>query len=174
MNIEFCEPVHYPIIGVVRPGTEEVTVLEKWKEEPDPTVAELIYIEFSPTKRLLIRKSYLPGTYDWEEAQKACADFHPEGLPGVTFRCPTRKECIDIYDARFQGLDEAIELIGGNYARRESGNRFWTSERDADPRFSAYYAWCSFGSGGGLGSSYLFYSSLAVPVALLDVSDSEL
>ena len=55
----------------------------------------------------------------------------------MTFRCPTRKECIDLYDARFQGLDEAVKLTGGDFCNRTDGNWFWTAERDADPRYAS-------------------------------------
>lgn len=151
---------------IINPDNGKKTTIEEWRKEADPTRATVLAIETDDDHLLLISKSYLPGMFEWEEAQKACADFKPEGLDGITFRAPTRKETIDIYDARFQGLDEAIELTGGNYAHRKEGNWYWTADRDADPNY-AHYAWCSGGSNGYLGGSNLYYTHLAVPVALL-------
>ena len=153
---------------IINPDNNKPVTIDEWRKESDPTRAQLLAIETDDAHLLVMSKSYLPGEFTFEEAQKACAAFTPGDQPGLNFRCPTRKECIDIYDARFQGLDEAIELIGGNYARRKSGNRFWTSERDADPRYYASFAWFSYGSVGILNHHYsLFISLLAVPVALL-------
>ena len=151
---------------IVNPDNNKLVPIEDWRKDPDPKRAQLLAIETDDDHLLLVSKSYLPcGEVDWEKAQKACAEFKP--MEGITFRCPTRKECIDLYDARFQGLDEAVELTGGNFARRKEGNWYWTAERDTDPRCVAYSAWFSYGSGGGM-SYYLVYSaSLALPVTLL-------
>ena len=151
---------------IINPDNGKKTTIEEWRKEADPTRATVLAIETDDDHLLLISKSYLPGMFKWEEAQKACADFKPEGLDGITFRAPTRKETIDIYDARFQGLDEAIKLTGGNYAHRPEGNWYWTADRDADPNY-ANLAWYSSGLNGYLYYSNLYSSNLAVPVALL-------
>ena len=153
-------------INIINPDNGKPVTIEDWRKDADPKRAQLLAIETDDDHLLLMRKSYLPGDHTFEEAQKACASFiTPElGSTNITFRCPTRKECIDIYDARFQGLDEAIELTGGDYAKR--GRWHWTSERDSDPKY-AYGAWCSYGGYGGLYDYSMCISYLALPVALL-------
>ena len=148
---------------IVNPDNNKLVPIEDWRKDPDPKRAQLLAIETDDDHLLLLSKSYLPcGEVDWEEAQKACAEFKP--MEGITFRCPTRKECIDLYDARFQGLDEALELTDGNFAHNPDGNWYWTAERDADPKYASV-AWCSVGG-------CMYYSSvcstyLALPVTLL-------
>ena len=153
-------------IYIINPDNGKPVTIEDWRKDADPKRAQLLAIETDEDHLLLMRKSYLPGEHTFEEAQKACAGFiTPEfGSTNITFRCPTRKECIDIYDARFQGLDEAIELTGGDYAKR--GRWHWTSERDSDPKY-ANRAWFSNGSNGCLNYNNVFNSYLALPVALL-------
>ena len=153
-------------IYIINPDNGKPVTIEDWRKDADPKRAQLLAIETDEDHLLLMRKSYLPGDHTFEEAQKACAGFiTPElGSTNITFRCPTRKECIDIYDARFQGLDEAIELTGGDYAKR--GRWHWTSERDSDPKY-AYSAWFSYGNLGALYDVGMCNSSLALPVALL-------
>ena len=153
-------------INIINPDNGKPVTIEDWRKDADPKRAQLLAIETDDDHLLLMRKSYLPGDHTFEEAQKACASFiTPElGSTNITFRCPTRKECIDIYDARFQGLDEAIELTGGDYAKR--GRWHWTSERDSDPKY-AYGAWGSGGNLGYLVNYGMYYSILALPVALL-------
>ena len=150
---------------IINPDNNKPVTIDEWRKESDPTRAQLLAIETDDAHLLVMSKSYLPGEFTFEEAQKACAAFITASTPnGINFRCPTRKECIDIYDARFQGLDEAIKLTGGDYAKR--GRYHWTGDRDADPNYASN-AWYSSGSGGILGSNDLFSSYLAVPVALL-------
>ena len=153
-------------IYIINPDNGKPVTIEDWRKDADPKRAQLLAIETDEDHLLLMRKSYLPGEHTFEEAQKACAGFiTPEfGSTNITFRCPTRKECIDIYDARFQGLDEAIELTGGDYAKR--GRWHWTSERDSDPKY-ANDAWFSGGYSGYLHYNYMYLSHLALPVALL-------
>jgi len=153
-------------IYIINPDNGKPVTIEDWRKDADPKRAQLLAIETDDDHLLLMRKSYLPGDHTFEGAQKACAGFiTPElGSTNITFRCPTRKECIDIYDARFQGLDKAIELTGGDYAKR--GRWHWTSERDSDPNY-AYNAWYSGGDLGFLSNLIMYYSILALPVALL-------
>lgn len=133
---------------IINPDNNKPVPIEDWRKDENPTRAQLLAVETDDGHLLVLSKSYLPGLHEFDEAQKAAADFKP--LEGVTFRCPTRKECIDLYDARFQGLDEAVKLTGGDFCNRTDGNWFWTAERDADPRYSANGAWLFSGYGGYL------------------------
>lgn len=154
-------------VYIINPDNGKPVSIEEWSKDANPTRAQILAIDTDEGHTILMSKEYLPDRYTFEEAQKACAEFITAelGNSGVVFRCPTRKECIDIYDARFQGLDKAVELTGGNFAK--AGRYHWTCERDTDPRCSANLAWCSYGSGGFAGGNYLFNSYSALPVALL-------
>lgn len=147
---------------IINPDNNKPVSIEDWSKDADPTRARLLAIETDDGHLLVMSKSYLPGGYTFNEAQKACADFR--ALEGLTFRCPTRKECIDLYDARFQGLDAATELTDGNFANRDFYH--WTSEKDANPNHAGN-AWCSFGYYGYMGYYNLYSTHLALPVALL-------
>lgn len=131
-------------IYVINPDNNKPVSVEEWKKESDPTRAEFVAISVTGGI-LVIKKKRLPGNYTFEEAEKACADLDP--FCGAAFRSPTRKECIDIYDARFQGLDEAIELVGGDPIKR---GWIWTCERDTDPEYYVNSAWFFSGNNGYL------------------------
>ena len=154
-------------IYIINPDDGKAVSVEEWRKDSDPTRARILAIDTDEGHTLLMSKEYLPDRYTFEEAQKACAEFITAelGNSGVVFRCPTRKECIDIYDARFQGLDKAISLIGGNFAKELK--RHWTCERDADTRCVAYDAWFSNSYGGFAGYDLMCGKCSALPVALL-------
>ena len=149
---------------IINPDNNKPVSIEDWRKDKNPIRAQLLAVETDDGHLLVLSKSYLPGLHEFDEAQKAAADFKP--LEGVTFRCPTRKECIDLYDARFQGLDEAVKLTGGDFCNRTDGNWFWTAERDADPRY-AYYAWTFSGNGGSLYGTYVYSAIRCQAVTLL-------
>ena len=157
---------------VINPDTQKPVSLEEWAKDADPTRAQLLLVD-TGEKRILVRKAFLPeGEVDFNRAQELCAAYRPFPESPFTFRAPTRKECIDLYDARFlSGLDEAVRLTGGDYGRK--GKWFWTCERDADPAYSES-AWFSSGYLGFLGSHGLYNASLALPVALLTTSEASI
>ena len=62
-------------------------------------------------------------------------------------------------------INKALDLIGGSAVSNGSG--IWSSSR-----YVASYAWYSFGNLGFLYYSVLCYAYLALPVALLDVSEA--
>ena len=147
-------------IYVINPDNNKPVSVEEWKKESNPTRAEFVAISVTGGI-LVIKKKRLPGNYTFEEAEKACADL--DSFCGAAFRSPTRKECIDIYDARFQGLDEAIELVGGDPIK---GGWIWTCERDTDPEYNVNSAWFFYGTGGYLGNYYV-YSTIQVGAVTL-------
>ena len=124
---------------IINPDNFQPVTIEDWRKDENPTRAELLLIQRDDLPGILMSKSYIMENgkvkrFEFEEAQKACADFHPKGADGLTFRSPTRKEHVDMYDARFLAdLDEAIKLTGGNFATGVGAH--WTSERDTDPRY---------------------------------------
>ena len=149
---------------IINPDNNKPVPIEDWRKDENPTRAQLLAVETDDGHLLVLSKSYLPGLHEFDEAQKTAADFKP--LEGVTFRCPTRKECIDLYDARFQGLDEAVKLTGGDFCNRTDGNWFWTAERDADPRY-ANSAWIFGGNYGTLFIINVFNAFRCQAVTLL-------
>ena len=92
---------------------------------------------------LEIAKGDLPGGFNFEGAQKAAAEYRKG------FRCPTRHEAIEMYDARFRGLDEAFKKIGGEPATTIG----WTSEADPDPEYNSNNAFVCNGCTGSVNSN---------------------
>lgn len=121
---------------VINPDTHKPVSAAEWAKEKNPKRAELLLLK-TEGYSLLIAKNMFDGEYDFDKAQEKAADFKPEGLESLTFRCPKRKECVDIYDARFiAGLDEALKLVGGD----AMSGAIWTCERDVDPWFARRYS----------------------------------
>ena len=146
-------------IYVINPDNNKPVPVEEWKKESNPTRAEFVAIRVDGGI-LVIKKSFL-GRHTFEEAEKACASLTP--ICGSPFRMPARKECIDIYDARFQGLDEAVELVDGDPLTC----CFWTCERDTDQRSNVYHAWLFYGNHGNLGNLNVHYTIQVGAVTLL-------
>ncbi len=101
------------------------------------------------------RQKDLPGGFNFEGAQKAAAEYRKG------FRCPTRHEAIEMYDARFRGLDEAFKKIGGEPVTTIG----WTSEADPDPEYNSNGAFVYGGYAG-----YVFGSSKYIALAVRPVS----
>ena len=149
-------------IFIENPADQTLVAVEDWKKVENPQSAQLVIIQTSETTGIKIHKNQLAGRFEFKEAQEAAAglkDFDEQG-----FRCPTRRECLDIYDARFQGLDEALELIGGE---RLDNNWIWTCEEDPDPEFSSNFAFIFNGNSGVLDGNSKGYSHSVRPVTAL-------
>lgn len=157
---------------IINPDTQKPVPVEEWAKDTDPTRAELLLVD-TGEKRILMRKAFLPcGEVKFDKAQEECAAYKPFPESPFTFRAPTRKETLDLYDARFLGgLDEAVRLTGGDFGK--SGRWYWTCEKDADPDCD-YGAWYSLGSVGCLDGSYLYSTYRALPVALLTTSEASI
>lgn len=122
-------------------ANRELHTLDAWMQREDPTTAPTVVL-VTDFGALEIAKEDLPGQFNFEGAQKAAAEYR-DG-----FRCPTRHEAIEMYDARFRGLDEALAKIGGQPIN--DGWR-WTSEADPDPEYYSYYAFIYNGGTGYVG-----------------------
>lgn len=103
--------------------------IDEWMQREDPTTAQTVVL-VTDFGMLEIAKKDLPGRFNFEGAQKAAAEYR-EG-----FRCPTRHEAIEMNDARFLGLNEAFEKIGGQLAT----SLYWTSDVDPDPDYNYSFA----------------------------------
>lgn len=124
--------------------------IDEWMQRAHPETARTVVL-VTDSVMLEIAKEDLPSEFNFEDAQKAVAEYR-EG-----FRCATRHEAIEMYDARFRGLDEAFEKIGGKPAT----NIYWTSEADPDPEYISYSAFV-YSGGTGFVSSYSKYYTYAV------------
>ncbi len=135
MKVEVKEPyVYADVAGEIRP-------YEELKAEGFIDLESLNYliIKTYDGKFLKIWKKALPEQ-EWKDAQVAANTI------GMGWRCPTRHECIDIYDARFKGLDDAMKEIGGDTLEEI----YWTSEVDSDTQYTANHAVCFCGYTGNL------------------------
>lgn len=124
--------------------------IDEWMQRAHPETARTVVL-VTDSGMLEIAKEDLPSEFNFEGAQKAAAEYR-EG-----FRCATRHEAIEMYDARFRGLDEAFEKIGGKPAT----NAYWTSEADPDPEYNSYGAFVYYGGTGNMSGNGK-YSTLAV------------
>lgn len=113
--------------------------LDEWMQRAHPETARTVVLVID-SGMLEIAKKDLPGEFKFKVAQKAAAEYR-EG-----FRCATRHEAIEMYDARFRGLDEAFKKIGGKPAT----NGYWTSEADPDPECSSNSAFIYDGNTGNV------------------------
>lgn len=132
----------------------ELHPLDEWMKREDPTTVQTVVL-VTDSGMLEIAKEDLPGVFNFEGAQKAAAEYR-EG-----FRCATRHEAIEMYDARFRGLDEAFEKIGG----RPATNVYWTSEADPDPEYNSLNAFISNGNAGSVGNNNKYYTYAVRPVS---------
>lgn len=125
-------------IKIINPDTKAPVSLEDWKKESDPTRAEWILIETDELKPFLLHKKLADGgrSFTFDEALKA----------GNTL---TRAQGLALYNAKYNGLREALELIGGDPIR----GWVWTCEAD-DPQCSAADAWYV-----GLNYGNVYYST---------------
>lgn len=132
----------------------ELHPLDEWMKREDPTTVQTVVL-VTDSGMLEIAKEDLPGVFNFEGAQKAAAEYR-EG-----FRCATRHEAIEMYDARFRGLDEAFEKIGG----RPATNVYWTSEADPDPEYNSNSAFVYYGGAGGVGYNSKYTTNAVRPVS---------
>ena len=156
-------------ILILNPDTGVFVQLDEWKKEPDPTRAEVVAVD-TPYYRIAIHKKFVGESLTFKKAQAAAAKVE---ILGQQCRCPRRNECTYIYDARFNGLDEALELIGGDPIK----GWIWTCDEDADPefarRYNANYAWFFYGTYGTLYGSYVYGAFRCQAVTLFPTERSE-
>lgn len=150
-----------PGIYIVHPETAELFTFEEWKKQEDPTTALLVAI-VTKDACLYVSKNTV-GKQKFEEAQAVASEYHHSGVKSL-FRCPTRKEAFDIYDARCKELNDAIRLIGGDTF---GDYWYWTSGESPDPEFSSDYAFAYNGFSGDVSSWNKYYKYRVRPVSSL-------
>ena len=128
--------------------------VDEWVKREDPTAAQTVVL-VTDFGMLEIAKKDLPGGFNFEGAQKAAAEYRKG------FRCPTRHEAIEMYDARFRGLDEAFKKIGGEPVTTIG----WTSEADPDPEYISNSAFIYYGGTGYVIGNYKYNTGAVRPVS---------
>lgn len=120
-------------IQIINPDTNALVSVEDWKKEADPTRAEWIVITTDELKPFKLHKKLAADgkTLSFKDALEA----------GNTL---TRAQGLALYNAKYNGLREALELIGGDPIRGWA----WTCEADDDPQYNATYAWLVYLNGG--------------------------
>ena len=153
-------------IFVLDPETNEFVPAAEWMKQENRERAEVVAID-TPYYRIAFRKKFV-GVRNFEKAQQLAADVM---IKEQQCRCPRRNECNYIYDARFNGLDELMENIGGD---KFGESRWWTCEKDAwcASRYYANLFWYFNGSNGYAYYSIVYTSSRVLPVVLLKVNES--
>ena len=154
-------------IAIVNPDNGEIVPVDEWKKEQNPTRASVVCLNIGGRVWLAIAKCNADGgkEHNFDEANDIASKVTFDGCDGATFRLPTRHECVDIYDARFAGLDDALSLIGGDPLTRW----FWTCESDIDPEYDATHAFFFYGYIGGLYYYYKFNSYAVRPVSAFEI-----
>lgn len=151
---------------VYNPDTGSFVQADEWLKDADPKRAQLIGIKTDRGMLVLDKKDL--GDYSFAKAQLVAESNKVEGFD-QGFRCPTRRETIDIQDAIEDGLHDLIDAIGGD---NMIGDWIWTSERFAEDgwfarRSNAYGAWIFYGTSGYLSITHVYSSSRCRAVTLL-------
>ena len=159
-------------VFIVNPSNAGLVPVEDWKKVEDPKAANLVAIAYDNGNILYISKKRSKEEMPWPDAMKYAEGFKTPEV-SLSFRAPTRRESLDMADAKDLGIMEALELIGGNAL--DFGG-YWTCERISHwlaARCDADSAWSSYGSSGGINLDHFCIGLTVVPVALYTPSESE-
>lgn len=113
--------------------------IDEWLQRAHPETTRTVVL-VSDFGMLEIAKEDLVDEFDFDGAQKAAAAY------GDGFRCATRHEVLEMYDARFWVLDAVFEKIGGQLTK----DVYWTCEVDPAPEYTSDYAFVYNGDSGGV------------------------
>lgn len=156
-------------ISIVNPANGALVAVDEWAKEENPKAARLIAISYDNGNVLYISKERSEEDMEWPKAMEYAKGFTvPEII--IPFRAPTRREALDMVDAKDCGIMEALELVGGNAL--DSGGS-WTCEKVSDwlaARYSTANAWYYLGGTGGISHNFLYLGLRVVPVALYSPS----
>lgn len=176
-------------IFIVEPMTGNLLTAEEWKKQAEDvkTAFEIVIVPGDGSQAFLITKKTICRA-PWKKAREAAQQFTVSNNGEVVhkgFDLPTRKQWIDIREARSCGLDQVLELIGGEQLLKDlrNGEWFWTSEvwvpagtsaEDYEKeKENANSAWAGSGISGFCCSDYMSSSLLALPLLLYNFRESE-
>lgn len=161
-------------IFIVDPATGNLVAPENWAEMKNAKDAEFVAIKREDGSGIIIAKNPVSVdgnvNFDWNKAVELAKAFKastnlggnvgPEG-----FRLMDRREALDIYDARFQGLDDALDVVGGTPLNEGDARWMWTEDEDPDPEYNSYGAFLFNGDYGGVGHSHKSNTTTVRPVS---------
>lgn len=156
-------------ISIVNPANGALVAVDEWAKEKDPKAARLIAISYDNGNVLYISKNRSEEEMEWPEAMEYAEGFTVPEI-NIPFRAPTRREALDMADAKDCGIMEALELVGGNAL---DWGGYWTCEKVSNwlaARYITAYAWFYNGYGGYILSSIFYSGFTVVPVALYSPS----
>lgn len=156
-------------VYIVNPSTHKLTTVEEWAKEKDPKAARLVAIAYENGNVLYISKNKAEKDMAWPEAMKYAEAFTTPEI-NIPFRAPSRREALDMTDAKDLGIMEALDLIGGNAL---SPDWYWTNEKISHwlaARYDADNAWFYNGDNGRISSGSFCNAFTVVPVALYSPS----
>ena len=156
-------------ISIVNPANGALVAVDEWAKEKNPKAARLIAISYDNGNVLYISKNGSKEDMEWPQAMEYAEGFKVPEI-NIPFRAPTRREALDMADAKDCGIMEALELVGGNAL--DSGG-YWTCEKVSNwlaARYNAAYAWNCYGYYGLINTGSFYNSFTVVPVALYSPS----
>lgn len=113
-------------IQIINPDTNAPVSVEDWKKDKKPTRAEWVVITTDELKPFKLHKKLA--------SKGKFLDFREALEGGNTL---TRAQGVALYNAEYNGLREAMVLIGGD----PIPGLVWTCEEDDDHQDDATYAW---------------------------------
>lgn len=103
-------------IGVLNPDDGVVVPVEEWEKQEDQTRAQFVVV-IDKTQRLglIINKTNDKCRESFRNAQfiAGLTMIENPDVPFIEFGCPSRYDCMMIYNALCAGLDDVLALIGG-------------------------------------------------------------
>ncbi|MBQ3812870.1 MAG: hypothetical protein II841_04820 [Bacteroidales bacterium] len=174
-------------IFIVEPETGKLWTAEEWKNRAEKKAKFIVIVPGDGSKPFAIANHDIGG-YPWKKAKEMVGAMSDtlNNEPFAEWDLPTRKQWIDIREARSCGLDQVLEMTGGeallkNFRR---GDWFWTSEvwvragtsaEDYEKeKENAISAWCSYGNLGYANNGSMYSSLLALPLLLYNFREANL
>lgn len=149
-------------VFIVNPANGVLVTVAKWRNTENPTSAEFVAIVREDKSGFIFAKDPVKVdgeiNFKWDKAFELATKFKPTteianlGIEG--FHLPDRRESLEIYEARFQGLDKALALIGGTPLYEGDANWMWTGDEDPDPECGGNSAFLLNGCTGAVINEY--------------------
>ena len=173
-------------IFIVEPMTGKLLTVEEWKNRAEKKAVFIVIVPGDGSHAFAMANHDI-GEYPWKKAKEMVGAMSDtlNNEPFAEWDLPTRKQWIDIREARACGLDQVLEMTGGEKLLRDfrCGEWFWTSdvwvpvgtsaEDYEKKKENASGAWCSSGNSGCAGNGNVCGSYLALPLLLYTFRDSE-
>lgn len=160
-------------IFIVNPANGEFVSLADWRNTENPTSAEFVAIVREDKSGIILAKDPVKVdgeiNFEWKKAVELAKAFKPAtdvaALAVEGFRLMDRREALDIYDARFQGLDDALALIGGTPLNEGDARWMWTEDEDPDPKYNSNNAFLFNGGSGAVYTNTKYATRTVRPVS---------